>query len=86
MVSPDGKQTEVATLPSLAASPMEMVGGARLAWLDGALYATSGVWVGGVGDSPDLMGTVVRVENGEVTEVADLWAYEETNNPGWSGS
>jgi sugar lactone lactonase YvrE len=80
MVSPNGEQTEVAALPSLAASPMEMVGGARLTWLDGALYATSGVWMGGVGDAPDRMGTVVRVENGEVTEVADLWAYEEANN------
>ncbi len=81
MVSPDGKQTEVATLPSLAASPMEMVGGARLAWLDGVLYATSGVWAGGVGDPPDLMGAVVRVEDGQVSEVADMWAYERDNNP-----
>ena len=64
MIYPDGEQTEVAALPSLAASPMEMVGGARLTWLDGALYATSGVWMGGVGDAPDRMGTVVRVENG----------------------
>ncbi len=81
MVSPGGKQTEVATLPSLAASPMETVGGARLAWLDGVLYATSGVWAGGVGDPPDLMGAVVRVEDGQVTEVADMWAYERDNNP-----
>ena len=80
-VMPEGRQTDVATLPSLVASATEMIGGARLAWLDGVLYATSGGWVGGVGAPPDLIGTVVRVGDGEVTEVADLWAYEETNNP-----
>jgi hypothetical protein len=32
-VSPGGEQTDVATLPSLAVSDMEMVGGARLTWL-----------------------------------------------------
>lgn len=81
MVSPDGEQTEVATLPSIAASPMENVGGGRLTWLDGVLYVTSGAWMGGLGDAPELVGTVARIENGEVTEVADTWAYEEANNP-----
>jgi sugar lactone lactonase YvrE len=80
-VAPDGEQIDVATLPSLVASQTEMIGGARLAWLDGVVYATSGGWVGGVGEPPDLIGTVVRVEDGEVTKVADLWAYEEANNP-----
>lgn len=81
MVSPDGEQTEVATLPSIATSPMENVGGGRLTWLDGVLYATSSAWMGGLGDAPDLVGTIVRVENVEVTEVANTWAYEEANNP-----
>ena len=81
MVSPDGTQTDVATLPSLAVSDMERVGGARLTWLDGVLYATSGGWTGGVGDAPDLMGTVVRVEDREVSIVADMWAYERDFNP-----
>jgi hypothetical protein len=80
MVSPDGEQTEVAALPSIAASDMENVGGARLTWLNGVLYATSGAWIGGLGDPPDLTGTVVRVENSNVTQVADTWAYEEANN------
>jgi sugar lactone lactonase YvrE len=80
-VSPSGEQTVVATLPSLAVSDMEMVGGARLTWLDGVLYATSGGWMGGVGDPPDLVGTVVRVEGGDVTEVADMWPYERDHNP-----
>ncbi len=81
MVSPDGEQTDVAALPSLLASETEVIGGARLTWLDGTLYATAGGWVGGAGDPPDLAGAVVRVEAGEVVEVADLWAHEEANNP-----
>lgn len=80
-VAPDGGQTDVATLPSLVASATETIGGARLVWLDGVLYATSGGWVGGVGEPPDLIAAVVRLSDGEVTEVADLWAYEEANNP-----
>jgi sugar lactone lactonase YvrE len=79
-IAPDGTQTDVAALPSVAVSEMEMVGGARLAWLDGAWYATSGVWEGGVGEAPDLMGTVVRVDAGDVTAAADLWAYERDHN------
>jgi sugar lactone lactonase YvrE len=81
MVSPDGEQTTVASLPSLAASDMERVGGARLAWLDNVLYATSGGWIGGVGDPPDLVGTVVRLEENGVTSVADMWTYEKGHNP-----
>lgn len=81
MVSPDGEQTDVAALPSIAVSPMENVGGGRLTWLDGVLYVTSGTWLGGLGDAPDLVGIVARIEDGEVTEVADTWAHEEANNP-----
>jgi sugar lactone lactonase YvrE len=79
-IAPDGTQTDVAALPSVAVSEMEMLGGARLTWLDGTLFATSGAWEGGLGDAPDLMGVVVRVEGGDVTEVADLWAYEKDHN------
>lgn len=80
-VAPDGTQTEVATLPSMA-SGQEILGGARLALLDGTLYATSGGWVGSAGDEvPENMGTVVRIEDGEVTTLADLWAYESDQNP-----
>ncbi len=82
MISPDGEQTEVTTLPSLVAGEMEMLGGARLALLDGVLYATTGGWIGGVASGPpDLMGVVARVEGGMVSTVADLWAFEEANNP-----
>lgn len=81
MVTPDGEQTDVAALPSLLAAETEVLGGARLAWLDGTLYATSAGWVGGAGDRPDLFASVVRVDEGDVTEVANLWAFEEANNP-----
>jgi sugar lactone lactonase YvrE len=81
MVSPDGEQTDVATLPSIMASETEALGGARLTGMDGTLYATVGGWVGGAGDPPDLAGVVARVEGGDVAEVADMWAYEAANNP-----
>ncbi|MCZ7545468.1 MAG: ScyD/ScyE family protein [Anaerolineae bacterium] len=82
MVAPDGAQTEVAALPSILSAETETTGGARLALLDGALYATTGGWVGGVEvEPPALMGAVVRVEDGNVTEVANTWAFEDANNP-----
>lgn len=82
-VTPDGEQTVVATLNSLAASEMEMLGGGRLALLDGTLYATTGGWFGGVeSDRPAQMGVVVSIaDDGTVTEVADTWALEEADNP-----
>jgi sugar lactone lactonase YvrE len=80
-VSPSGEQTDVAALPSIMASENESLGGARLTWMDGTLYATVGGWVGGVGDPPDLAGVVARVDGSDVTEVADMWAYEDAYNP-----
>ncbi len=80
-ISPDGTQTTVATLPSIITSEIERLGGGRLAWLDGALYATSGAWKEGTGNNaPDLVGSIVRVGD-EVSAVANLWKYEEANNP-----
>jgi hypothetical protein len=76
-VSPSGEQTDVAALPSIMASETESLGGARLTWMDGTLYATVGGWVDGAGDPPDLAGVVARVEGSDVTEVADMWAYED---------
>ena len=80
-VAPDGTQTKVATLPSILVG-QEATGGARLALLDGTLYATSGFWIETAGsDAPELMATVVKVTEGEVTQVADTWAFENSNNP-----
>lgn len=81
MVSPDGEQTEVATLPSLLTS-QEANGGSRLAVLDGVLYATSGGWIEAAGDEAmPLMASIVEVGNGEVMEVANAWALETAENP-----
>lgn len=81
-VSPDGQQTEVATLPSVLVG-QETTGGARLALLEGAVYATSGVWIETNGDEvPPLMAAVVEIgEGAEVREVADMWAFEASENP-----
>jgi hypothetical protein len=60
----------------------EALGGARLALVDGTLYATSGGWIE-VGSPPPspTMGAVVRVEEGVVTPVANTWDLEEGQNP-----
>jgi sugar lactone lactonase YvrE len=79
-VAPDGKTSVIASLPSLFVSPMESVGGARLAMLDGDLYAT----VGGYGshpEAPEAFAAVVRVEDGGFSQVAGLVAYENEHNP-----
>ncbi|MDQ3458156.1 MAG: ScyD/ScyE family protein, partial [Deinococcota bacterium] len=80
-ISPDGEQTEITRLPSLT-WPLGIEGGARLAFIDGTLYATSGFWIEYVGPEPmPLMATVVRLENDEVIQVADTWAFEDEHNP-----
>lgn len=81
-VAPDGSQTEVAFLPSIA-SGQDLIGGARLALLDGNLYATSGQWVAEAG--PDRLpkaGAIVQITEDAVTEVAETWTLENTDNPG----
>ena len=77
-IRPDGDQIEVATLPSLYLRPGEGAGGARLAILDGTLFAT----VGAFSDDPvPMMAAVVRIEDGRVTEVASTWDFENSRNP-----
>lgn len=81
-VASDGTQTEVAFLPSIA-SGQDLIGGARLALLDGTLYATSGQWVAEAG--PDRLpnaGAIVQITADAVTEVAETWTLENTDNPG----
>jgi sugar lactone lactonase YvrE len=80
-VAPDGTQSDVASLPSLFTG-QEATGGARMALLDGTLYATSGFWVETSGPTPlPLMSTVVKLEDDAITQVADTWAFESSNNP-----
>ncbi len=80
-IAPDGSQTEIATLPSIA-SGQDMIGGARLALLDGQLYATSGQWL--IEAGPDRLpnvSAIVRIDDGVATEVAETWTLESTENP-----
>jgi len=81
-VAPDGTQTEVAMLPSLyLAERQETLGGARLALLDGVLYATSAGWNVADLDPLPLFAAIVRVDGETVTQVAGTWAIEKANNP-----
>ena len=81
-ILPDGTQNEVATLPSVAVG-QDLIGGARLALMNGKLYVTSGEWHEQQGDkTEELMAAVVEIgEDGTVTPVADTWRSERRMNP-----
>jgi sugar lactone lactonase YvrE len=81
-IDPDGTQTDVAALPSILVG-MEAVGGARLALLDGELYATVGAWLGeNTGERPPLEAVVARIlPDGTAEEAAVTWDIEEAENP-----
>jgi sugar lactone lactonase YvrE len=84
-IAPDGTQTDVATLPSIFAGD-EATGGARLAMVDGELYATSGVWIGNGTDNPaptiPNTAEIVKIgEDGSVKTVAATWRLEKRMNP-----
>jgi outer membrane protein assembly factor BamB len=82
-VTPDGKQTVAATLPSRSLG-QETSGGSRLALLNGVLYATSGGWekMEAQPDPPPNTAVVVKIEGGKATEVAQPWRLEWEKNPG----
>jgi hypothetical protein len=80
-IDPDGTQTVAATLPSLFVGE-EALGGARLALMDGVVYATSGGWLDPSRPIPSpAMAAVVRIEEGAATPVANTWDLEESQNP-----
>lgn len=80
-IAPDGAQTVAATLPSLLVG-QEASGGNRLALLDGTLYATSGGWQPDIGDTvPPNLAAVVKIADGQATEVAQTWPLEKDRNP-----
>ena len=80
-IAADGTQDVIAQLPSMNTG-LESEGGSRLAFLDGRLYATSGIWKGDWGDArPELMGHVVGIDDGQAVSVADTYAFETANNP-----
>jgi len=80
-VSPAGEQEVIAALPSVFAGD-ESIGGARLVEMDGTIYATVGHWTTANGpEALPLFATVVKIEDGEPVEVADIWAHEDAENP-----
>jgi hypothetical protein len=80
-IATDGSQTVAASLPSILVG-QEATGGARLALLDGTLYATNGIWLGAASDEalPNTA-AVVKIADGQATEVAQLWKLEKEQNP-----
>lgn len=80
-VTPDGQAQTVTTMPSIFVGS-DITGGARLAILNGEMYATNGIWDGLASDEalPDTA-AVLRVLQGEVLETAPLWELEKEDNP-----
>ncbi len=78
-IATDGTQTDVATLPSIVAG-QDTIGGARLALLEGTLYATVGQWYGDLGDRPANLAAILAIDEG-TTEVANTWDIENEQNP-----
>jgi DNA-binding beta-propeller fold protein YncE len=74
----DGTQSTVAKLPSLYVGPGDGAGGARLAVLDGTVYATIGALSA---DPLPMMASVVRIEDGRAVELTNAWAFESSQNP-----
>ncbi|GAB1422633.1 hypothetical protein MASR2M15_28700 [Anaerolineales bacterium] len=80
-LAPNDKWPKREFLPSIQVGP-DMIGGARVVGLNGVLYLSYGQWFeGNMGEIPPLFGSIVKYEDGEFSVVADLWAYEEANNP-----
>lgn len=80
-VAPDGTQTVAGKLPSVLTGE-EASGGSRLALLNGTLYGTSGGWLESIGPEPmPNMAAVVKIDGGQVSEVANTWTLENSQNP-----
>lgn len=79
-IAADGTHTDVAMLPSVVAG-QDIIGGARLAQRDGTIYGTVGQWYGGLGDRPENMASIVVVDEGGITEIANTWDIENDQNP-----
>ncbi len=77
----NGQQAEIAKLPSVVAGS-DTTGGARLAILNGVLYASSGVWVAAASEEalPNTA-SILEVLKGDIKEVAQTWPGEKANNP-----
>ncbi len=85
--TPDGEVEVLALLPSIAVG-VDFVGGGRVIEVDGVLYATVGAWQINSGETIEIpfYNQVVRIEDGEIETLSDLWAFELENNPDGSGN
>lgn len=86
-VAPDGAQTDLIALPSVALGG-EGLGGNRLALVDGTLYASLGDWDASLEEPPfnlervdETFGSLVRIEGDEISLVADTYAFEISEDP-----
>ena len=81
-IAPDGTKKVVTALPSVATST-DIFGGARLAILNGKVYATVGQWLGESEAESGLpnMAVVAEINEGSATAVASTWDFERTQNP-----
>ena len=81
-ILPDGTQTTIAMLPSLV-TPSDTIGGARLAVLNGEVYATVGQWLGDPSAEAGIpnAGTVAKLSGDGIETVASTWDFERSENP-----
>jgi sugar lactone lactonase YvrE len=80
-VSPDGTQSDMATMPSLHVG-QEFLGASRVVSVGDAVYITSGEWGEGLEiDRPAHMAALVRYQDGALTDVATTWPIERDENP-----
>lgn len=81
-IAGDGTKTVVTTLPSVVTGA-GLVGGARLAALNGKVYATIGQWLGDPSTEAGIpnMGVVAEIQDGSATAVASTWDFERAENP-----
>ncbi len=77
-LAPDGTQTEIARLPSLVLGPGDGAGGARVAVLDGAVYATVGAFSA---DPLPSMASLYKIDDGRATQIVNMWDFESRVNP-----
>jgi hypothetical protein len=81
-IAPDGTKQVVTALPSVTTNT-DILGGARLATLNGKVYATIGQWLGDPEVEAGLpnMGVVAEISEGSATAVASTWDFERSQNP-----
>ena len=85
-VSPGGVTTDVATLTSVVGAEGPE-GASRVVELGGTLYLTTGHW--GADSSIARLpktASLLRLDGTTTTEVANLWAYEQVNDPDKQGA